>query len=236
METMPNLSNKKIIFWEDQGFLQYSIAYWLQKKLDCKMYAIIDTTDRTKTFFQNQKLVNFEKIWFFHDHILKNKKPDLNNLTSAIKMISKILKINDIIFTHAGISEDFIAYESFNIENINNKMRQSIPRLKEIRKLRRAGTTNKFYEIYFGGNSLIWYRGYFEENLKETDILKILEIVDANHIVVGHTSNERVVQLYNDKIIGVDSGLKRGKYGELFLIKDDQFYRATLSGKLIKLK
>ena len=147
-----------------------------------------------------------------------------------------IVKINDIIFTHAGISGDFIAYESFNIENINNKMRQSIPRLKEIRKLRRAGTTNKFYEIYFGGNSLIWYRGYFEENLKETDILKILEIVDANHIVVGHTSNERVVQLYNNKVIGVDSGLKRGKYGELFLIKDEQFFRATLSGKLIELK
>ena len=147
-----------------------------------------------------------------------------------------IVKINDIIFTHAGISGDFIAYESFNIENINNKMRQSIPKLKEIRKLRRAGTTNKFYENYFGGKSLIWYRGYFEGNLKETDIFKILEIVDANHIVVGHTSNERVVQLYNNKVIGVDSGLKRGKYGELFFIKDEKFFRATLSGKLIELK
>ena len=146
-----------------------------------------------------------------------------------------IVQINDIIFTHAGISEDFITYENFNIENINNKMRQSIPKLKEIRKLRKAGTKNKFYEIYFGGNSLIWYRGYFDENLKETDILKVLEIVDASHIVVGHTSNERVVQLYNNKVIGVDSGLKRGKYGELFLVKDDQFYRATLNGILFKL-
>jgi len=91
METMPNLSNKKIIFWEDQGFLQYSIAYWLQKKLDCKMYAIIDTTDRTKTFFQNQKLVNFEKIWFFHDHILKNKKPDLEYLNLIEKKYDLLL-------------------------------------------------------------------------------------------------------------------------------------------------
>ena len=115
-------------------------------------------------------------------------------------------------------------------------MRQSIPKLKEIRKLRRAGTTNKFYEVYFGGNSLIWYRGYFEENLKETDILEILEAVDANHIVVGHTSNERIVQLYDDKVIGVDSGLKRGDYGEIFLAKDEQFSRATLNGKLTELK
>ena len=46
------------------------------------MFAIIDTTDRTKSFFQNQKLVNFEKIWFFHDHILRNKTPDLKYLNS----------------------------------------------------------------------------------------------------------------------------------------------------------
>ena len=100
----------------------------------------------------------------------------------------------------------------------------------------RAGVINKVYEVYFGGNSLIWYRGYFEENFKETDILEILKIVDANHIVVGHTSNERVIQLYDSKVIGVDSGLKRGEYGELFLAEDEQFFRATLNGKLIKLK
>ena len=48
--------------------------------------------------------------------------------------------------------------------------------------------------------------------------------------------NTLIFQLYNNKVIGVDSGLKRGKYGELFLIKDEQFFRATLSGKLIELK
>ena len=71
------------------------------------------------------------------------------------------------------------------------------------------------------------YKSYLAHEKKNS--LKILEIVDANHIVVGHTSNERVVQLYNDKVIGVASGLKRGRYGELFLIKDEQFFRATLS-------
>jgi hypothetical protein len=147
-----------------------------------------------------------------------------------------IVKINDIIFTHGGISEDFIAYENFNIENINNKMRRSIPRLKELRKLRREGQSSGFYDMYFGKNSLIWYRGYFEENLKDTDIVKILKLVDADHIVVGHTSNERVVQLYNNKIIGVDSSIKKGEYGELLFIKNKRFSRATLSGKSIELK
>jgi hypothetical protein len=91
METIPNLSNKKIIFWEDQGFLQYSIAYWLQKKLDCKMYAISEVTSRPKIFFQSQNLVNFENMWFFHDQIKKKStKPDLDYL----EKFEKKYKIN----------------------------------------------------------------------------------------------------------------------------------------------
>lgn len=194
----------------------------------------------------HEYMVLYNDLRYIHDkyhtssNLLDEKYDQLygNNtiLGRWIRSKSTIVKINDIIFTHAGISDNLITYESFNIENINNKMRQSIPGLKKIRKLRKTGTKNKFYEIYFGENSLIWYRGYFDEKLKEPDILKILELVDANHIVVGHTSNERVIQLYNNKVIGIDSGLKRGEYGELFFAKDEQFFRATLNGKLIELK
>ena len=90
--------------------------------------------------------------------------------------------------------------------------------------------------MYFGKNSLIWYRGYFEEQLTDSDILKILKLVDADHIVVGHTSNEKIVQLYSNKIIAVDSSIKKGEYGELVLIKNKQFFRAKLNGELIELK
>jgi len=148
---------------------------------------------------------------------------------------STIIKINDNIFTHGGISKDFITYKNFNIEKINNTMRRSIPRLKELRKLRKEGQSNNFYDMYFGNKSLIWYRGYFEEDMTDTDILSILQLVDANHIVVGHTSNEKVIQLYDNKIIGVDSSIKKGNYGELLIIKNDRFFRATLNGKLIEL-
>ena len=146
-----------------------------------------------------------------------------------------IVKINDIIFTHGGISEDFILYEGFNIEKINNTMRKSIPRLKELRNLRKDGQSKDMYNMYFGNNSLIWYRGYFEEGLIDTDISNILKLVDANHIVVGHTSNKEVVQLYDNKIIGVDSSIKKGKYGELLIIKNKRFFRRTLKGKTYNL-
>ena len=147
-----------------------------------------------------------------------------------------IVKINDIIFTHGGISEYFILHEGFNIEKINNTMRKSIPQLKELRNLRKNGQSNDLYNMYFGNNSLIWYRGYFEKELMDTDISNILKLVGANHIVVGHTSNKEVVQLHNNKIIGVDSSIKKGKYGELLIIKNKRFFRRTLKGRTYPLE
>jgi len=77
---------KKIIFWIDLFTLHFGVAYFLQKKFDCELYAIFDVTDRPKPFFQNQKLVNFKQTWFYHDHIDKKyKKFDFNYLSSIEK-------------------------------------------------------------------------------------------------------------------------------------------------------
>ena len=60
-------------------------------------------------------------------------------------------------------------------------------------------------------------------------------LLNSDHIIVGHCSNQEVVQLYNNKIFGVDSSIKKGKYGEVLIIKNKRFFRGTLNGKLIKL-
>ena len=71
----------KIIVWLDSNLTQYCACYYLQKEIDADFYAIIDVTNKTRTFFENQNLVNFKKIWFFHDNY-DNKKtiPDLEYL------------------------------------------------------------------------------------------------------------------------------------------------------------
>ena len=81
---------------------------------------------------------------------------------------------------------------------------------------------------------MIWYRGYFNDNLPDTDISKILKLLNSEHIVVGHCSNKEVVQLYNNKIFGVDSSIKKGKYGEILFIKNKRFFRGTLNGEEIQ--
>jgi hypothetical protein len=76
----------KILFWLGSDYTHFCLAHSLQKKIDCDVYAILDITERPKQFFQNQKLVNFNKIWFFHDYIKKNSsKPDLNYLAKFEK-------------------------------------------------------------------------------------------------------------------------------------------------------
>ena len=141
---------------------------------------------------------------------------------------STIIKINNSIFVHGGVSEEFIAENGIDLSKTNQIMRSSIERSKQEMK------STDFYKTYYGKKSLIWYRGYFYDNLVDADISKILTQVNSKHIVVGHCSNEKVVQLYDHKIFGVDSSIKKGTYGELLFIKNKQFYRGTLDGKQVK--
>jgi len=139
-----------------------------------------------------------------------------------------VIKINDHVFVHGGVSEDFITESDFNFEESNDIMRKSIDRTKEEMK-----STN-FYTTYYGTKSLIWYRGYFYDSLLDSDITKILERLESKHIIVGHCSNEEIVQLYNNKIFGVDSSIKNGEYGEILFIENDRFFRGTLDGNRLE--
>tara|TARA_B110000037_G_scaffold217923_1_gene279909 strand:- start:2022 stop:3089 length:1068 start_codon:yes stop_codon:yes gene_type:complete len=162
---------------------------------------------------------------------------DYNDLYSNKTVIGRwlrskptIIKLNNNIFVHGGISKDFLSSNDFDIKSTNNIMRASIERDKAEMK------SSTFYDIYYGRNSLIWYRGYFNDKLKNKEISQILKLTESEHIVVGHCSHKKVVSLYDDKIFGVDSSLKNGKYGELLFIKNDDYFRKTLKGKKKKFK
>ena len=78
-----NMPTEKIIFWSEGGFIAFLLANSLRKKINGEFYAIFNVTDRQKPFYQKQKLVDFKKVWFFHDAITKSrKKVDVEFLTS----------------------------------------------------------------------------------------------------------------------------------------------------------
>jgi len=81
----------KIFFWIDSLYVHFFIAKALQENLDCKLFGCYDVTDKPTKYFKKQKLVDFEKVWFYHEQIKKtNDKPDLEYL----KNFEKKYKIN----------------------------------------------------------------------------------------------------------------------------------------------
>ena len=92
--------NEKILFWQTSDWFNYNLANSLQEH-DLKLYSIIDTVNKPKKFFQDQKYVNYEKIWFFHDTIQKDFKYDLdylNKFETNYKINLWLLATNERIF------------------------------------------------------------------------------------------------------------------------------------------
>ena len=70
----------KIIFWCSADLLPYCLSYFFQKKFDGDLFGIYDLTNKPKEFFKEQNLVNFSKVWFYHDHIKSKNKVDMKYL------------------------------------------------------------------------------------------------------------------------------------------------------------
>ena len=123
----------KIIFWH-HDFLTFSLANSLQKKINGEFYVIFDVTDRQKPFFQKQKIVDFKKIWFFHDSISKpGKKVDmeyLNSFEEKYKINLWLLAINERLFYEYNEFHKFSREEILSILEDECKLFEKILEIK----------------------------------------------------------------------------------------------------------
>ena len=139
-----------------------------------------------------------------------------------------VLKLNDNIFVHGGLSQAFIDY-GFNLKSTNHMMQQSLN--EPVNRTQ----WDSIYGKYHDSHGPIWYRGYFNNQLKNRDVNKLLKALDAKHIIVGHTSQTKIESLYRNKVLAVDTSIKNGAYGEILLIENDTFFKGSLDGKKTKL-
>jgi hypothetical protein len=77
----------KILFYLNSNFVNFGIAKFLQEKYDYEIYAIIDCNSNLKKFFQNQKIVQFKKSWYFRDYVQNYSK--INDLVSLKEFENK---------------------------------------------------------------------------------------------------------------------------------------------------
>lgn len=142
-----------------------------------------------------------------------------------LKELSIMTLINDVLFTHAGISEELVE-RNLPLETINQLFIDSIY-TREKEEYRKSEQLNFLART----NGPLWYRGYFKDDSLTTDeVKKWVKQYQANHLVVGHTSQKEIRTLFNDTIIAIDSSLKGGKHGEILVYENGKFYASDRGG------
>jgi len=92
-----------------------------------------------------------------------------------------VIKINDIIFVHGGISEKF---SSWKLEEINDRLRQELNSFIK-------GNPIEDLQVVYQPDGPLWYRGLALPEIKEEDLKPevdtILQNLGARYLVAGHT-------------------------------------------------
>jgi len=139
-----------------------------------------------------------------------------------------IIKINDVLFVHAGIHPKLLEYHQDFIE-INNIIRNNIDASKDKIK------DNELLNFLFGSDGPLWYRGYFQDTktstqIKQDQLLQLLSDMGVNKIVIGHTTQDFINPFFKDSVIPVDTGIKTGNKGEALLYENGIYYRVKDDG------
>ena len=205
--------NSKAIFWVNDALSFIGLPKTLQEKHNFDIYAILDITDKQKKFFQEQKLIKFSKIWYFHDHISKTtEKPD----TEYLKLIEKKYKINlsllvsnERFFNKWNQYYEFSSDEKLSIVEQECKLFEKI--LDEIQPdfLITAMTTlhynHLFYEIckargikilmcrhsFLIGKDIISSKVHSLDNTQCSDKVNFNSLADAQNYLKKHSSTSK---------------------------------------------
>jgi hypothetical protein len=129
-----------------------------------------------------------------------------------------IVKINDMVFNHAGISSEFLM-RKLNAETVNRLFLEKI-----IDADSEMIDKDPLLDFLTGSDGPVWHRGYFDDNdFNLTKTNQILNYFNSEHIIVGHTTMEHILFLFDQKIIAIDAGIKYGDAGEVLICKNGAF-------------
>lgn len=142
-----------------------------------------------------------------------------------------VIKINDIVFVHGGISKK---YSTWKLEDINEQLHL------ELDFLRRAVTSSSPLQIPFTPHIVyksegpLWYRGIatMNEEIFETEVDEILNNLGAKHMVIAHTPQmgspvmaEEYISRFHEKVWIIDTGISEfyGGFLSALIIENGEF-------------
>lgn len=122
-----------------------------------------------------------------------------------------VVKINDIIFVHAGISE---TYSEMKLGNINRIYRLELDAVRTAVMYDRMPSIAVYeMKFYNNPNGPLWCRDFTRNKPEDymDDVERILNKLDANHMIIGHSPlfvfGAEEMKLYGGKIWAVDTGI-----------------------------
>lgn len=174
---------------------------------------------------------------YYHvSSILRKQQIELYGPDSFLgKWISSknsIEKINGILFAHGGIHPDLTKYVT-NLDEVNQIIRNNYyrPYYPDPKK-------NLEQLLISSRKGIVWYRGYFKDDLTQGQVEAGLNQFNARSIVVGHTLQSSVNKKYNGKVIGIDvkhpkdySKSIPDKKSEGLLIEGTRYYKVLHNGE-----
>jgi len=124
-----------------------------------------------------------------------------------------VIKINNIIFVHGGISERFSKWE---LKKINDRLRTELGDLRRAAmNLTRPNIQDYERQIVYVPDGPYWYRGFYtmdqDENKDTVD--RILKNLEAEYMVIAHTprviKTKKDMQLFQGRIWIIDTGISK---------------------------
>ncbi len=143
-----------------------------------------------------------------------------------------VVKLNDILFVHAGISPETVS-RGYSLSWINQTIRNSLDISRDSIK------TDEVLSFLFRGSGPLWYRRFMIEykgpQINDNEFESILEHFDAKTIVVGHTEMDSVVIQYDGRLIGIDVPVEDLGCLNGLLWEGGLFYRVDGDGQAIRI-
>jgi len=195
---------------------------------------------RKKRYSDSSTNYNFEGEWnkilsevvgsFYHPARRNYIKNFNKKYGKWILKNNAVIKINDIIFVHGGMSEEFSTEK---LKDINDRLRFELQDQRwAVMNLKLRGKIPENQIRYFRiAEGPLWYRGLAtmpEDNFKE-NVTRILNNLKAHHIVTAHTpmrkKDEESMKRFNDRVWIIDTNISRayGPYGRMSALVIEEY-------------
>jgi len=187
----------------------------------------------------NNEIINLNGNWRYeHPNYAKAAPSSANPSTALYDANSELWrwlrtknimeKVGSILFAHGGVGTDVIQ-TGLSLTALNNLARPYYMA---------AGSAfeNPVLQMLLSSEQAPFqYRGYYQQEIPEKEIDRVLRYFKVQTIVTGHTMVGQVSSFYNGKVVNVSTDHANGR-SEALLIRKRHFYRIDEQGKREQIK